>query len=155
MNKVQVKQARRGSPVLPGRGRGFTLLELLLAFVVFALSFATVLEILSGSMRNTVRARQYSEAALTAQSLMDQVGLEIPLETGLTANGEAGDYRWEIDILDYSGTDGNEHSVELAELTGIALLEVDLAISWGEPPREQTRYFTTIKAVLSQLGDKP
>ena len=55
---------------------GFTLLELLLAFVVFALGFATVLEILSGSMRNTVRARHYSEAALTAQSLMDQLGLE-------------------------------------------------------------------------------
>ena len=50
------------------RNRGFTLLELLLAFLVFALSFATVLEILSGSLRNTVRARHYTEAALTAQS---------------------------------------------------------------------------------------
>lgn len=139
----------------PRHGRGFTLLELLLAFVVFTLSFATVLEILSGSMRNTVRARHYSEAALTAQSLMDQVGLEIPLEAGFTANGEAGEYQWEIDILDYTGTGENEHSVELAELTGIALLQVDLAISWGEPPREQTRYFSTIKAVLSNLVAQP
>ncbi|MCJ7814930.1 MAG: prepilin-type N-terminal cleavage/methylation domain-containing protein [Xanthomonadales bacterium] len=139
----------------PRHGRGFTLLELLLAFVVFTLSFATVLEILSGSMRNTVRARHYSEAALTAQSLMDQVGLEIPLEAGFTANGEAGKYQWEIDILDYTGTGENEHSVELAELTGIALLQVDLAISWGEPPREQTRYFSTIKAVLSNLVAQP
>jgi len=70
------------SPAPARSNSGFTLLELLLAFVVFALSFATVLEILSGSMRNTVRARHYSEAALTAQSLMDQVGLEIPLEAG-------------------------------------------------------------------------
>ena len=66
---------RSTPPVSPAGSRGFTLLELLLAFVVFALSFATVLEILSGSMRNTVRARHYSEAALTAQSIMDQVGL--------------------------------------------------------------------------------
>ena len=73
----------------PGQSGGFTLLELLLSFVVFALSFATVLEILSGSMRNTVRARHNSEAALTAQSLMDQVGLEIPLESGYAANGES------------------------------------------------------------------
>ena len=62
---------RGAGPARPARSGGFTLLELLLAFMVFALSFATVLEILSGSMRNTVRARHYSEAALTAQSLID------------------------------------------------------------------------------------
>ena len=155
VKSVRRKQARRFSPGLPGPGRGFTLLELLLAFVVFTLSFATVLEILSGSMRNTVRARQYSEAALTAQSLMDQVGLEIPLRAGSFVNGEAGEYQWEIDIQTYSGDAGNMHSAELAELTGITLLDVELAISWGEPPREQTRYFSTIKAVLSQLEDQP
>lgn len=138
----------------PARGRGFTLLELLLAFVVFAMSFAVVLQIMSGSMRNTVRARHYSEVALTAQSLMDQVGLGIPLESGGSAAGEEGEYSWEINIFDYSG-EGNEHSMQLAELTGIRLLEVDLAISWGESPREQTRYFSTVKAVLANPGDEP
>lgn len=141
--------SKRHGLKMPARGRGFTLLELLLAFMVFALSFATVLQILSGSMRNTVRARHYSEAALTAQSLMDQVGLEIPLESGLSANGESGEYQWEIGIQDYANTGENSHSVELADLTGITLLQVDLAISWGMPPREQTRYFSTVKAVLT------
>jgi general secretion pathway protein I len=139
----------------PGRGRGFTLLELLLAFVVFALSFATVLEILTGSMRNTVRARHNSEAALTAQSLMDQVGLEIPLETGYAANGESGDYAWELEIFDYANTGENVHSVELAELTQIELLQVDLVISWGEPPRDQSRNFSTVRAVLANRELQP
>jgi general secretion pathway protein I len=129
--------------------RGFTLLELLLAFVVFALSFATVLEILSGSMRNTVRAREFTEAALTAQSVMDQVGLEIPLQAGIAVNGEAGDYRWEIELYDYVDTGENPYSVELAELTGIQLLQVDLLVSWGEARREQSSRFTTVKAVLA------
>ncbi len=139
----------------PGRNGGFTLLELLLAFVVFALSFATVLEILSGSMRNTVRARHNSEAALTAQSLMDQVGLEIPLETGYAANGESGDYAWELEIFDYANTGENSHSVELAELTQIELLQVDLAITWGKPPREQTWRFSTVRAVLANRDLQP
>jgi hypothetical protein len=43
--------------------------------------------------------------------------------------------------------------VELAELTGITLLQVDLAVSWGKPPREQTRFFSTIKAVLTEEED--
>ena len=139
----------------PGRNGGFTLLELLLAFVVFALSFATVLEILTGSMRNTVRARHNSEAALTAQSLMDQVGLEIPLENGYAANGESGDYAWELEIFDYANTGENVHSVELAELTQIELLQVDLVISWGEPPRDQSRNFSTVRAVLANRELQP
>jgi len=139
----------------PGRGRGFTLLELLLAFVVFALSFATVLEILSGSMRNTVRARHNSEAALTAQSVMDQVGLEIPLQNGYTVNGESGDYAWELEVFDYANTGENSHSVELAELTQIELLQVDLVISWGTSPRNQTRRFSTVKAMLANRDLQP
>ncbi len=131
------------------RTRGFTLLELLLAFLVFALSFATVLEILSGSMRNTVRAREYTEAALTAQSVMDQVGLEIPLQAGYSAGGQSGDYRWDIQLFDYVETGENPYSVELAELTGIELLQVELVVGWGEPPRKQSRHFSTVKAVVA------
>ncbi len=131
------------------RAGGFTRLELVLAFVVFALSFATVLEILSGSMRNTVRAREYTEAALTAQSIMDEVGLEIPLEAGFSAAGEAGEYRWQIELFDFADAGENPYSVQLAELTGIQLLEVDLLVSWGEPPREQSSRFSTVKAVLA------
>ena len=140
---------RRSSISAPGHSRGFTLLELLLAFVVFALGFTTVLEILSGSMRNTVRARHYTEAALTAQSLMDQVGLEMPLVEGFTANGESGEYEWELDIFNYANSGENMHSVELAELTSIELLQVDLLISWGKPPREQSWRFSTVRSVLA------
>jgi len=117
--------------------------------VVFALSFATVLEILSGSMRNTMKAREFTEAALTAQSVMDQVGLEIPLQAGFTSAGESGDYRWEIELFDYVDNGENPHSVELAELTGIELLQVELQVSWGEPPREQSSRFSTVKAMLA------
>ncbi len=130
-------------------GRGFTLLELLLAFVVFALSFATVLEILSGSMRNTVRARHYSEAALTAQSVMDQVGVEIPLQAGNSAEGNYGDYEWRVEISEFMATEELAQSVQLAELTGIVLLYVELSVSWGEPPREQIRRFSTVRSVLA------
>jgi general secretion pathway protein I len=127
---------------------GFTLLEVLLAFVVFALSFTTVLEILSGSMRNTVRAREYTEVALIVQSVMDQVGLEIPLEQGTVQIGESGEYEWEVSIYPYGDSAENAYSIELSELTGIELLQVDLVVSWGEPPREKSSSFSTVRAML-------
>ena len=138
--------ARGRRPARRGSG-GFTLLELLLAFMVFALSFATVLEILSGSMRNTVRARQFTEAALTAQSVMDQVGVEIPLEAGYGATGEEAGYRWRLEIYEYEMPESD--GIDLAELTQIALLQVDLEVAWGEPPRERSQRFSTVKAVLA------
>lgn len=137
---------RSGKTIQARRAGGFTLLELLLAFMVFALSFATVLEILSGSMRNTVRARHFTEAALTAQSIMDQVGVTIQLQAGQRQGGEEGEYRWDLEIYEYEGVEG---TAELAELTGIGLLQVDLYVSWGDQRSEQTRRFSTVKALLA------
>jgi len=136
-----------------GSSGGFTLLELLLAFMVFALSFATVLEILSGSMRNTVRARHFTEAALTAQSVMDQVGVTVALESGVAVQGESGEYRWELSINEFEGDAGEMEVTTLSGLTGITLLQVDLFVIWGEPGNERERRFSTVKALLSNQAE--
>lgn len=137
--------------------RGFTLLEVLLAFVIFALSFATVLEILSGSMRSTVRAREYSEAALLAQSLMDMVGTEVPLMENSMAGETEDGYRWTIDIILYEGPPDDPRTLELAELNGSLLYWVDLRLAWGEGRREREVTFSTVRSILegSQRGGGP
>ncbi len=140
---------RRIQSGVPGRSeRGFTLLEVLLAFVIFALSFATVLEILAGSVRSTTRARDYTEAALLAQSLMDMVGVEIPVEDGLV-NGEAhGGYRWQLTLSPYEPQSQEDRYLELAELSGALLYWVDLDIAWDDGRRNQQAHFSTVRAVL-------
>jgi len=132
------------------RQRGFTLLEVLLAFVVFAISFAVVLEIIAGSMRSTVRTKDYSEAALLAQSLMESVGNELPLEPG-AYQGETDDgYRWAIEISDFEGIGEDTRTLELAEMNSTQLYWVDLQLSWGDERRNRDVQFTTIR---SMLGD--
>ena len=133
----------------PSGAAGFTLIEVLLAFVVFALSFTVVLEILTGSMRNTMRAKEYTEVALIAQSVIDQVGLDIPLEAGTHSDGEFGDYHWQLEINPFAGAADNSRILELGELTGIDLLEVEFVISWGTYPRERSNRFSTVKAVMA------
>ena len=83
---------------------------------------------------------------------MDQVGLEIPLEAGYSANGESGEYGWTLDIFEYRDTGENPHSVELAELTGIDLLQVDLEITWGTVTEGTGPAFSTVRAVLANRG---
>jgi general secretion pathway protein I len=135
--------------------KGFTLLEVLLAFVIFAMSFAVVLQIISGSIRNTMRSKQYTEVALIAQSVMDTVGLEIPLEEGGQASGESGQYRWSVEIYPYELPEEREAdfaSLQIADLTGIDLLQVELIVAWGESPADRSRRFSTVKAVLARRG---
>jgi general secretion pathway protein I len=143
-----MKRYRPGAPP-PGAGsRGFTLLEVLLAFVVFAISFAVVLEIIAGSMRSTVRAKDYSEAALLAQSLMETIGNEVPLETG-SYNGETDEgFIWTIEISDFQGVGDDVRVLELAEMNNAQLYWVDLNLAWGTERRQREASFTTIRSVI-------
>ena len=128
---------------------GFTLLEVLLAFVIFALSFAVILEILSGSMLSTTRARTYSEAALLAQSLVDMVGTDIPLEEGSMAGEAPGGYDWVLSISLYQPEFDDDRVLELAEFSGTTLFWVDLEVGWGNERRPQMAHFSTIRSVLA------
>lgn len=137
----------------PKRSRGFTLLEVMLAFVIFALSFATVLEIMAGSMRSVSRASDDTEVALLAQTLMDQVGTEIPVEEGSYSGTGMDRYNWNLDISLYDASAEPERTgmstTELAELSGIELYRVDLNIDWESGRRDRSRHFSTIQSVMA------
>ena len=77
---------------------GFTVLEVLAATMIFALIFATTLQVLSGSVRNTQRSADYTEAALWAESRLASVGVEESMEIGVTTGAFNDTYRWEMEI---------------------------------------------------------
>jgi len=146
--------------VSPGKGlrrsRGFTLLEVMLAFVVFALSFAVVLEIMAGSMRSVMRASDDTEVALFAQSLMDLVGTEIPIEEGQYSGTGMDRYQWEMSIAFYDAGGesddaggGGMITQELADMSGIELYRVDLNLDWETGRRQRDLHFSTIHSVLA------
>jgi len=129
--------------------RGFTLLEVMLAFVIFALSFATVLEIMAGSMRSVSRASDDTEVALFAQSIMDLVGTEILVEEGGYSGTGMDRYQWQLDISLYDSIGGDTTTLELAEMSGIELYRVDLDINWETGRRQRDLHFSTIRSVLA------
>jgi general secretion pathway protein I len=105
MSSLRLRSLNRGRQ----SSRGFTLLEVMLAFVIFALSFATVLEIMAGSMRSVRRASDDTEVALFAQSIMDLVGTEIPVEEGEYSGTGMDRYEWQLFLTLYdSGGDDRE-----------------------------------------------
>jgi general secretion pathway protein I len=173
MSSLRLRSLNRGRQ----SSRGFTLLEVMLAFVIFALSFATVLEIMAGSMRSVRRASDDTEVALFAQSIMDLVGTEIPVEEGeysgtgmdryewqlfLTLYDSGGDDRDGVNAKDVNAEGDNAKGVsteglsteglsteELAELSGIELYRVDLDVNWETGRRHRAFHFSTIRSVLA------
>jgi len=135
------------------QSRGFTLLEVMLAFVVFALSFATVLEIMAGSMRSVGRASDDTEVALLAQSLMDLVGTEIPIEEGEYSGTSMDRYDWEMGLSLYDAggetEEGEMSTQELADMSGIELYRVDLYVDWETGRRQRQLHFSTVHSILA------
>lgn len=139
--------------VSSNRGRrnagGFTLLEVMLAFVIFALSFATVLEIMAGSMRSVRRASEDTEVALLAQSVMDQVGTEIPIEEGQFSGTSMDRYQWQLGIYLYEASGDDAGTQELAEMSGVELYQVELDIDWEVGRGQRSLHFSTIRSILA------
>ena len=145
MKPVKIFSSNRGRR---GSG-GFTLLEVMLAFVIFALSFATVLEIMAGSMRSVRRASDDTEVALLAQSVMDLVGIEIPIEEGQYSGTGMDRYQWQLGVYLYESGGDDVSTQELAEMSGIELYRVDLDIDWETGRNQRNLHFSTIRSILA------
>lgn len=91
------------------RAAGFTLLEVLIAFVILAVALGTLLPGFSSGVRSLDLADDYTTAALLAESRLEAVGREEPLIEGVTSGAFANGFRWQLEVtavddLDPEGT---------------------------------------------------
>jgi general secretion pathway protein I len=133
----------------PRAQRGFTLLEVMLAFVVLAAAMGLLMGMLSGGLRQVARAELETGAALHAQTLLDQLGTIEAIEPG-TREGEldGGRYRYRMDIApteDPAPVEPSPGAPQAVPQQGAPeLFAVSLAVTWGEgdDPSRQFRVAT-------------
>ena len=124
--------------------KGFSLLEILVAFAILALALGLLLRIFSGGVNTAITADGYTAAIQIAESLLARTGVETPLQEGEGAGMEGDRYFWRVSVSPYQ-------SAELPEtlsVEGIELMRVDVQVSWNEgqsEPRELK--LTTLKLV--------
>ena len=70
------------------RRRGFTLLEMIVATALMSIAVVGLLSLLSGSLSNAARARQYDQIAMLARSKMNDLLVERPLPVGQPMGGQ-------------------------------------------------------------------
>ena len=77
-----------------GRGAGFTLLEVLVAFIIAALAIGALLQGSAGGLQNARVAAHYQEAISRAQSRMDL--LQANLRPGEQRGDDGGGFTWRV-----------------------------------------------------------
>ncbi len=79
--------------------QGFSLLEILVAFVMMGLVVGTLLQLFGSSMRNVALSDEYSFAVQVAESRLQAVGSEIKVEQGIERGSEEGTpYHWVVEM---------------------------------------------------------
>ncbi|GAB2490001.1 type IV pilus modification PilV family protein [Arenimonas alkanexedens] len=138
------------------RQRGFSLLEVILAFALLSVGLGILIAILSGGLAQVRGAGDATEATLHAQSLLDEVGVLEPIEPG-QSRGEfdGGRYRWELEITETedpapraeSGPDVLPiETVGLQPVGGPLLYRIQLDVSWGADDVPRRLRFATLRA---------
>jgi general secretion pathway protein I len=157
--------------------RGFSLIEMVAAFLVFALGVGVLMQILATSMHSARRSSEYTLAALWAQSLLDTVGVGAPIQPGQSSGDFDENYAWQLNIqqVDPGAVEpapqvaaaGNSNvaqprqtSVANAGVGGgiqngqFDLYQVDLTVFWGGRfgGTSHTAVFSTLRTVNSNVN---
>jgi len=78
--------------------RGFTLLEVLIAFTIAALALGLLFRAASGGLLSVETAGKYEEAVSRARSHLAAVGGDTALAPGDSTGDDGGGYRWHLQI---------------------------------------------------------
>lgn len=117
------------------RQRGFSLLELLVAFTIMAIALGMLYQATGTDARNIDRVQQFQRATLLAESLL--AWRDVVPETGWNESGSSAGFDWRISSTPYS--------TAVQALNVPVLHEVTLTIAWTEGGRVQRMDLVTLR----------
>ena len=122
------------------RSRGYTLIEVLVAFVIMAMALPVLLKIFSGGVRNVAVSSDYAKAVLIAESRIATAGIDDTLAPGETGGIEKGRFRWTRVVTDYEPTSSYRSTVK-----GLHAYHVTVTVSWPNGDKERQVEINTVR----------
>ena len=123
--------------------RGFTLLEVLVAFIIAALALAALFEGGLGGLRATTVSSRYLEAVARAQSHLASATLPGAMAAADTQGDEGGGFHWHVRVTEAAVS---RPAPNAAPGPVAALYAVSAAVSWSEGGRSRVVQIDTERA---------
>ena len=128
--------------------QGFSLLEILIAFSILALSLGILLKIFSAGVNTAVVAEDYTAAIQIAESLMAKTGVETPLLPDQSSGVDNEKYHWLVEVSPFVF---NPENVDPTAIRAV-LYKVKVIVNWGDDNTNDRQVeLTTLKLVNKTL----
>jgi general secretion pathway protein I len=135
---VRRARAERRRPRL---ARGFSLLEVLVAFVILAAVATVLFRLFSGALANASAADEYSRAVLVAESVLTAAAAAQPLrEATETGSADDGRVEWTTRVTPYSPPDVPPELEGTSEAMPIRLYRVTVDVTFPSPSGGRRTY---------------
>ena len=118
------------------RRAGFTLVEIIVALAILALSLNAILPAISDALWRTGEAEAQAEAASLARSLLAQAGGAVPLHNGAAAGQFDNGFRWRLQVTPYGGSD---------QTMPVRAYKLVAEVSWDDARAERFIALTTLR----------
>ncbi len=137
-----------------GRGqalRGFSLLEVLVAFAILALVGTALFQLFSGGLSNAAAADDYSRAVLVAESVLAETASAQPLREGTTQGTfDDGRIEWTAQVVPYAPQGVNPDTERGSDTLPMRLFRVSVDVAFAAP----TGGRRTLSLATTRLGAK-
>ena len=126
---------------------GYTLIEVLVAFMILALALTVLLRIFSGGVRNVGVASGYAEAVLIGESRLATAGIDETLAPGETSGVEGENFHWTRRVTRYEPSDNYATHVK-----GTHAYFVTVTVTWPNGDNERSIDLSTVKLLHEKRG---
>lgn len=133
-----------GTPRIPHNSDagGYTLIEVIIAFAILALTLSAVFEVFSTGLRAASDADAYSTATFIAQSRLATLATDEALSVGETSGDLDGGFKWHASVAPY--TIGETDTVDPFSVVPLLLT---MTVRWGKGKNTREISLVTLKLV--------
>lgn len=129
------------------RQSGFSLLEILVAFTIMAISVTVLLEIFGKNTQIAFHSQNYTQAVSLAESLLDSVGREEKFPDSNDAGVFDDRFHWNVNVTEYQPV---EEDIDF-DLIPYQLYNVVVTVSWGQGDTQRLVKLSSLRIAKKEL----